>query len=598
MKLRKSSATQGHSSAVVGVALLVGGLAACSNSVQGSGRQRDTGNAANFTNSGGSGSMLGNGTGANGSTSPSSGGGNGVVVSLPAAGALGPIAIRRLNTAEYENTVQKLLTVGAGTAATFLPDDQSSGFQNMAAALRVPQAVAEQYQRAAKSLAAGVATNATTVAPCADPAGEAACAEAYIRKFGEQAYRRPLSNEEVATYAKLFADERARATYAKGISIIVETMLQSPHFLYKTEFGTGAGVDRKLTPYELASQISYLATGSMPDEQLFAAAAADSLSTAAGREAQIRRLLPTAPATPWLRGFVLEWLGITKSVVATKDAVLFPTYDTGLQASIVEESHRFVDAIFNEGNGSVVSLFNADWSYADGTLASHYGVTGPTGAAWQKVAFTGERLGILTQAAFLTAHSKTNDSFPITRGKILRTRVMCTAMPPPPDNIKIDPVPVSTTLTTRERFAAHSANPVCATCHTLIDPLGFGFENYDAVGTYRAMENGKTIDSSGEVRGIDPEVDGPFANGVEFARRIATSKVLKNCVSREAFRWGIGRVSLDPVTDTASPDYPKYLRDKSIIDAMEAKMASSNADMRELLTGLVSSDSYPFRSDQ
>ncbi len=597
MKLRKSSATQGHSLALVGVALLVGGLAACTNSVQGSGRAPGAGNGNNAANSGGSGSMLGNGTGSAGTISPASGG-SGVVVSLPPAGALGPIAIRRLNTVEYENTVQKLLTVGAGTAATFLPDDQSSGFQNMASALRVPQAVAEQYQRAAKSLAAGVATNATTVAHCADPAGEAACAETYIRTFGQQAYRRPLSNDEVATYAKLFADERARTTYADGIGIIVETMLQSPHFLYKTEFGTGTGLDRKLTPYELAAQISYLVTGNMPDDQLFAAAAADSLSTAAGREAQIRRLLPTATATPWLRGFVLEWLGITKSVVATKDAALFPTYDTGLHASIVEESRRFVDAIFNEGNGSVVSLFNADWSYADGTLASHYGVTGPTGAAWQKVTFSGERLGILTQAAFLTAHSKTNDSFPITRGKVLRTRVMCTAMPPPPPDIKIDPVPASATLTTRERFAAHSANPVCAACHTLIDPLGFGFENYDAVGTYRAMENGKTIDSSGEVRGIDPEVDGPFANGVEFARRIATSKVLKNCVSREAFRWGIGRVSLDPVIDTSSPDYPKYLRDKSIIDAMEAKMEGSNADMRELLTGLVGTDSYSFRSDQ
>jgi len=597
MKLRKSSATQGHSLALVGVALLVGGLAACTNSVQGSGRAPGAGNGNNAANSGGSGSMLGNGTGSAGTISPASGG-SGVVVSLPPAGALGPIAIRRLNTVEYENTVQKLLTVGAGTAATFLPDDQSSGFQNMASALRVPQAVAEQYQRAAKSLAAGVATNARTVAPCADPAGEAACAETYIRTFGQQAYRRPLSNDEVATYAKLFADERARTTYADGIGIIVETMLQSPYFLYKTEFGTGTGLDRKLTPYELAAQISYLVTGNMPDDQLFAAAADDSLSTAAGREAQIRRLLPTATATPWLRGFVLEWLGITKSVVATKDAALFPTYDTGLHASIVEESRRFVDAIFNEGNGSVVSLFNADWSYADGTLASHYGVTGPTGAAWQKVTFSGERLGILTQAAFLTAHSKTNDSFPITRGKVLRTRVMCTAMPPPPPDIKIDPVPASATLTTRERFAAHSANPVCAACHTLIDPLGFGFENYDAVGTYRAMENGKTIDSSGEVRGIDPEVDGPFANGVEFARRIATSKVLKNCVSREAFRWGIGRVSLDPVIDTSSPDYPKYLRDKSIIDAMEAKMEGSNADMRELLTGLVGTDSYSFRSDQ
>ncbi len=592
-----------YSSRVLGSVSLLGALtfAGCSNSVVGhSGTGSATalsggnGNTSTHSANGAGGGGNAN-TGAGGAT-PGSGGSN-PSVNLPPAGALGPIALRRLTTPEYENSVQRLLNVPAGSSSTFLPDDQSSGFKSMSVALRVPQAVAEQYQRAAKSLAAGVAANATTWAPCADPAGEAACAATFVRSFGQKAYRRPLSEEEVTFYGKLFADERARTTYAEGISIIVEMMLQSPHFLYKTEIGVGTGPDRQLTSYELASQISYLVTGNMPDDQLFSAALANSLGTGAGREAAVRRLLATPESTTWLRGFVLDWLGISKSVDAAKDATLFPTYDTGLHAAIVEESHRFIDAIFNEAGGSVVSLFNADWSYADGTMAAHYGVAGPTGATWQKVTLPAERLGILTQAAFLTGHSKTNDSFPITRGKILRTRVMCTAMPPPPAGIKIDPVPPSATLTTRERVAAHSTNPVCASCHTLIDPLGFGFENYDAVGAYRAAENGKPIDSSGEVKGIDPEVDGPFTNGVEFARRIASSNVLKNCVSREAFRWGIGRVSLDPVTDMTSPDYPKYLRDKSIIDTMETKMANTNADMRELLTALVSSDSYAFRSD-
>ncbi len=597
MKLRKSSATQGHSLALVGVALLVGGLAACSNSVQGSGRPHNTGNAANAANSGGAGNIIGNGTGATAATSPGSGG-NGVVVSLPSGGPLGPIAIRRLTTPEYEKTVQHLLSVPEGTATTFLPDEQSSGFKNMAAALRVPQAVAEQYARAAKTLASGVAAKATTLAPCADSGAEPACADTFIRSFGQKAYRRPLTTGEVGVYAKLFTDERARATYADGISIIVETMLQSPHFLYKTEIGVGNGVDRQLTQYELASQISYLVTGDMPDDQLFSAAAANKLGTGAEREAELRRLLPVG--TPWLRGFVLDWLGISKAVEATKDTTLFPTYDTGLHAAIVEESHRFVDSIFTEAGGSVVTLFNANWTYADATMASHYGVSGgPSGTDWAKVTLPGQRMGILTQAAFLTAHSKINDSFPITRGKILRTRVMCAAMPPPPAGLKIDPVaPPSATATTRERITAHSTNPVCASCHTLIDPLGFGLENYDAVGAYRDVESGKPVDSSGEVKQIDAEVDGPFANGIELVQRISGSQVLKNCVSREAFRWGTGRLSLDPVMDPTSPDYPKYLRDKSIIDGMMTKMVGANADMRELLTSLVANDAYAFRSDK
>ncbi len=513
-------------------------------------------------------------------------------VTLPAAGALGPLALRRLNTVEYENTVQDVLKVAAGTTSTFREDDPGLGYKNMAVALTVTPLLAEKYAATAKKLATALDLN--QFAPCANAAAEAACAEAFISTFGRGVFRRPVTTEEITGYSAIFADKRTRSDYAGGVRLVAETMLQSPHFLYKTEIGDGTGVDRALTQYELASQISYLATGAPPDAELATAADGGKLGSTTEREAQLRRLLGSDRSKSWLTSFVTQWLGIADAGYFAKDRVVFPSYTPTLSVAVAEESQRFVESILTQSNASLEALFTANWTISNGELGAHYAVQ-QAPADWQQVTLPAEqRLGILTQSAFLVANSKAADSFPIRRGKTIRTRILCGDVPPPPADLKVVPVELDPTLTTRERFQAHEkSGSVCAACHSLMDPLGFAFENYDATGAYRTIENKKPVDASGAINAISPEIDGPFANALELSRRIAPSKVLKDCVARESMRWAIGRETMaEPATD------PKVLRDQAIIGALSARLATTNSDIRELFLALVQRDEFAFRSDQ
>lgn len=513
---------------------------------------------------------------------------------IPAASTLGPIALRRLNQLEYENTVR---TLGAAPGATtaFAEDDPSIGYTNMAAVLTVTPLLAEQYARAAKAITG--ALNVTMEAPCADSANGATvatCAAAFVQQFGMRSFRRPLTADEVAAYTAIFQEKFGRSDYAGGIRLTAETMLQSPHFLYKTEIGEGSSPDRTLTSYELASQISYLATGAPPDAQLLAAAGADKLTLPGEREAQLRRLLATPESTSWVTIFVEEWLGISKAGYLAKDQTAFPSYTPTLSVAVAEESSRFIANLLTSSNGSLQTLFTADWTFSNAELGAHYGL-GQMPSDWQKVTLpAAQRAGVLTQPAFLVASSKAADSFPIRRGKILRTRILCGDVPPPPADVTIMPVALDPNLTTRERFLQHQqAGSVCAGCHSLMDPLGFGFENYDATGAYRTTENKKPIDATGEIKSISPEIDGPFANGLEFTQRISQSQVLRDCVAREALRWSLGRGTLlEPAAD------PKVLRDQALVQGLALRLGTTNSDLRELLVAVVLRDEYAFRSDQ
>ncbi len=578
------------------LALTVVGVAACSNSVVGGGRS-------------GTGNPLGT-PGPGATTPPAStlpevvpstplppGASTTPGVALPASGPLGPVAVRRLSNDEYDATVQDLLQA-PGTASKFEPDPRNLGYKNIAAALTVPLVFAEQYAAAAEKLAAQVSASAASLAPCTDTAAGATCAASFITSFGARAFRRPLTSEEVTAYSKIFQDERGRTDYAQGVGAVVETLLQSPYFLYKTEIGVGSGLGRELTSHELATQISYLVTGTMPDPELLSAAGSNLLGTPDEREAQVRRLYSSSRTPTWLRGFVTQWTAISTLPNVRKDPAFFPTYDLALQGAIIEESNRFVDEVFAKEGGSLTTLFTANWSILNPATAAHYGVVSAP-ADWKRMDLpAGQRMGILTSAAFLAANAKAIDSFPIRRGKILRTQILCRPLaPPPPGFVPKDPEP-STALTTRERFAAHSQNPVCASCHKELDPLGLGFENYDGIGVYRTSENGKPVDATGEIVNVSPEVDGPFANATAFVQKIANSQVLKDCVARESFRWGVGRANIAEPSDPASADYPKYLGDKRVLEAMSAKMtASPTSDLRELLVGLVRAESYPYRSE-
>ncbi len=496
---------------------------------------------------------------------------------IPIVGRCAPLAsaraLRRLSNVEYDNTVQDLLGTKVALAKEFLREDDLFGYKNSAAALAVPPAIAQQYADAAIQLAAAASKNIQNLAPCAANAIEADCATTFIRTFGKRSYRRPLTDGEVQAFTSLFQTERARSTYAGGIGILVETMLQSPFFLFKSELGVVAGTTRRLTPHEIAVQVSYMVTGSMPDADLFAAADAAKLATPENIEVHVRRLSQTARARVWLGDFLLQWMGVTEAAQVSKDGKVYPSFDKDLRAAIAKESVVFVGAILTKEEGSLSTFFDAPWTFSNALLSRHYGLAnGPTGTELQKVDLpVDQRAGILTQPAFLVTHSKANESFPIARGKFIRERLFCKPLAPPPANVNVSIPPSDGKLTTRERFAQHSSVPLCAGCHRFIDGLGFGLENYDGIGAYRAKENGKPIDASGEL--VDAgELDGPFVGGVELAKRISRSVLVRDCAARQAFRWAVGRL------ETSS--------EECVISRLGAQLGAAGLDVRELLVAI------------
>lgn len=494
------------------------------------------------------------------------------------AGAPGPTALRRLTNDEYRTTVQELLGLAAPPADPLQPESRQLGYNNFASVLTVPAVLGSQYA----TMAARLANEAdiSKLAPCAAPAAESECAYSFIDAFGKQVHRQPLTAKEQQSYRGLYDLTRTTDTYETGIRHVLEVMLQSPALLYRMEYGSGAA-ERTLSPYEVASELSYLFTGTKPDAELMQAADTNALSTPAQIEAQARRLLALPRAQTSVGKFLEQWFLVSDLSQVVKDQTLFPSFATAQKAAMAASTTRFVASVVGEGDGTVKSLLSSPFAFVNSSLAPVYGVADPgQGDTLVKVDVSGvSRAGMVTLPAVLAVQGKQNESDPVKRGKFVLTRLLCLSLPPPPANVKIDPPAPDPNLTTRERFAAHAANP-CASCHTLLDPVGFGLESYDAIGAYRTVENGRPIDASGELKGTD--VDGPFNGGLELATRLSTSALARQCAATNAARFVYGRPEIETDTQLAA--------------TLETQLGASGMDVRELLVATTKSPSFTTRT--
>ncbi len=490
----------------------------------------------------------------------------------------GPSPLRRLNRFEYDNTVRDLLTTSLRPAQGFAPEEEALGFKNNAYALNVTLLHVEQWMTAAESLAA--AADLSKLVPCQPTAGaETACATQFIERFGKRAWRRPLEAEEVARLGSVFRSGLTRKDFATGIRMVIESLLQSPFFLYRVESGTPSaqGGPLAVSAYEMASRLSYFLWGTMPDETLFQAADAGKLGTREEVEAQARRMLTDPKAHRMVAEFHKQWLMLDSLDRVTKDATLYPGFET-LKEAMKTETETFLDYVFFEGNAS--QLFDAPYTFVNKPLADFYGITGPTGTAFEKVTVNpAQRAGFLTQATFLASHAKPNQSSPIHRGVFVRKQILCQQLPTPPDNVGAPPDP-SPDSTTRQRFAEHTKNPACSGCHSLIDPIGFTFENYDGVGGYRTQEGALPVDASGGVSQAE-DANGSFVGAVEMSRRFAQSQYVKDCIATQWFRFANGRAEVEA--------------EKCELQELQRQFAASGYNFRELLVQLALSDAFRYR---
>lgn len=451
-----------------------------------------------------------------------------------------------MTNAEYDASVQALLGTAQTPAATSFPLDARQSNFTVNDAQRVDPVLAKLLSDTALALVTEARTSGklASLSPCADPAGGGtACAASFIKSFGAKAYRRALTSDEVAALQIIYTAGVTGGAYPDGIDAIVRALLQSAGFLYSTEIGpagasaSSAGV-LTLTPEEVASSLSFLVTSAPPDDTLAAAGAA--LMNADSREQQVRRLVGSVAGKSGLVRVIREWLGVDQIAQIAKDSTVYPNFN-GVRNSIVAESLNFVDEVVNRSTGTLSELLGADWTIADGGLASLYGVTSAGTTAHTSLAAVGRR-GILNQAAFLSVFAHASESAPVLRGVAVMKRVAClTVISPLTLNIVVTPPVPDPSKTTRERYAIHATDPVCGSCHGSIDAFGFAFEGFDGMGAPRPMaagkptENGHPTDASTTMP-AGSDYAGAYADSNALALALSTSPTVRTCMAHQMFR--------------------------------------------------------------
>lgn len=534
------------------------------------------------------GEVIGGNTGGNGGSGAGAGGGSVEVNPCSSEVSVGLAPMRRLSHEEYRYSISDLQPTWSATVATqagtLTPDSESLGFRNSSLFLDVKPVLAQQYMDAAEQVAALAVTNLTALLPCSPTpaANEAACAEQFVRTFGRKLYRHPLSTEEVERYKTVYAAARTGGyDFKTGIEWVVFSFLQSPGFLYRVELdAAGTSGVRAVTPIELASRLSYLIWQSGPDETLLAAAEAGQLTTRADLDVQARRMLDD-PKARRLVGFFEQWLKWEKLDGLSRDATKFPGLPASLGPMMHNEVRLFTENAVFEGDHTLKTLLTGNFSYVNQALAQHYGIAGVTGTAFQRVTTTG-RGGLMLLGGNMALHDLNSRTSIVHRGVAVRTSVMCQVVPAaPPDIPALGPI--DATLSQAQRLEMHRANPTCAGCHDLIDPLGVTFEGFDAVGRARTEdEAGHAIDTRGALtRSKDLELNGPVADANELMGRFGQSDEVRDCFATQVYRFSAGRKE---ETADACSTY-----------TMKKRFEASGGDIKDLILTLTQLDDFDHR---
>jgi len=463
---------------------------------------------------------------------------------------IGHRALRRLTNAELETSIRA--TFGLDAAAwtgVNLPSDAGShdGFTNNVDSLTVGPDYAKGTLDGAKKLASLISGDAllTKLAPCSS-AADRACAETFVSSLGAKLYRRPLSGNEKTRYLALYDKITAKEDFKSFAYWAATALLQSPHLIYRSEVGEPDGSGHfKLSAYEIATELSFAFTGGPPSAALTELAAANQLSTPEQIEAAARGLVFDGQTVkPAFRDVVLhfanQWLGLAGLSNIKKDATLYPDFSSEVQESMAEETRRFFSSVVLEEQGNVQSILTAPYTYVDGALAKYYGFGTASGVDFARVTRPANwGVGLLAQGSLLAVQANGLTTSPTRRGYLVRTKLLCGAVPPPPAVVGAIPEPTAT-QTTRQRYEiVHEANPSCGGCHALMDHIGFALEHLDSAGRYRETENTFPIDDTGTVSGTTAG-DVKIKGASELATTLANLPEVSDCVSSYVAAYALG----------------------------------------------------------
>ncbi|WP_147869660.1 DUF1592 domain-containing protein [Stieleria maiorica] len=498
----------------------------------------------------------------------------------------GRVIIRRLNKSEYNNTIRDLLGLDLNLADNFPSDDVAHGFDNMGEVLTIPPILFEKYLEAAatiaeKALADEQAKKRVLPREAANDDEQVAVARENIRQFATRAFRRPISDDEADRLFSIMRSAFERGAPKDEIfQTVVTAILIHPSFLFRVERDPepdDADGIRALDGYELATRLSYFLWSSMPDERLFELAASGELANKDVLAAEAKRMLADPKSQALVDNFAGQWLQLRDVSSLMPDPVRFPEFDDSLRRSMRRETEKFFEQIVREDR-SVLEFLNADYTYVNERLARHYGIDSIQGDSFQKVSLPAGRRGVLTHSSILMLTSNPTRTSPVKRGKWILENILAEPPPPPPADVPELEEGGEVLGSLREQMEEHRANESCAVCHRKMDALGFGMENFDAVGAYRQRDGAFDIDASGELPG------GVAFDGAEELMQILVqekSEQFCKCLAAKLLTYALGR------------GLTSY--DRCTVQSALAALENDGYRFSSLVTAIVTSDPFTMR---
>ncbi|MYI75210.1 MAG: DUF1592 domain-containing protein, partial [Acidobacteria bacterium] len=400
------------------------------------------------------------------------------------------------------------------------------------------------------------------------------------------AYRRPATAADLETLLGFFDEGRAAGDFDAGIEMALRRLLVSPEFLFRVERdpdGAKTHAAHRVSDLELASRLSFFLWSSIPDDELIEAAAAGTLRESGELERQVRRMLADPRAEALVTNFAAQWLYLRNLPAVSPDFVIFPDFDETLRRALRQETELFFDSIIREDR-SVLDLLNADYTFINERLAKHYGIPGVYGSHFRRIDLPpgSPRGGLLGQGSILAVTSYATRTSPVVRGKWILENLLGTPPPPPPADVPpLSEEGSDKVLSMRERMVEHRRNPVCASCHAIMDPIGLSLENFDAIGRWRTRS-----------AGFEPlDVEGSFPDGTTFDGAAGLRDTLLDrsdqfvrTLATKLLTYGLGR----------AVEY----HDMPAVRAIERDAAAGGYSFSSLILGIVKSTPFQMRRAQ
>jgi hypothetical protein len=401
-----------------------------------------------------------------------------------------------------------------------------------------------------------------------------------LERFATRAFRRPVTGGELDRLTALCESAwHAGGSFEGGVSVALQAVLVSPHFLFRGELQPepdNPGMKAQIDEFALASRLSYFLWSTMPDEELFALASKGRLRK--NLEAQVRRMLADPKALALVENFGGQWLQTRNLELAAPDKKTYPAFDDELRSAMRQETEMFLASILR-GDRSVFDLINGEYTFVNEQLARLYGLPGVQGAEFRRVSLKGTgRAGVLTQGSVLTVTSNPTRTSPVKRGKWVLENLLAQAPPPPPANVPPlnDSKEAATESSLRQRMEVHRANPLCASCHSQMDPIGFSLENFDGIGAWREKDGPFAVDASGKLPSGES-----FDGAMELEHLISSARreQFLKCLSEKMLTYALGR-GLEPY-------------DRCAVEKITQRVARKGNRFSALILGIV--ESVPFQ---